>query len=290
MRFLPQNTEDAAAEIQRRDSKPAHPRAAAPVPGKARARSRRVAVRPPEVSAARRCRYLAKAEIGQEKRGRFLIRAEREIKRLPPPITPEPAAQDVSQHAAVLREEQILENDRRPVFDNPAAHVRQPAVAGKGQAPFGRLHQSRETVSRLDLPTPDGPTTATTLPRGTSQSIREKASGSLRCRPRPSNRKMRRFWRRLGRAAFLTIDHFASLRKSSAPRIDRKCSSGSTSTSFEVKTLSRNSVFPPSFKVSSAFRSSLAIGLRNGRAHRDDMRRHRTLLRHFFSTSRVARA
>src|SRR5688572_31508573 len=40
-------------------------------------------------------------------------------------------------------------------------------------------------LSRLDLPTPEGPTTATTLPRGTSQSRLRKSQRPSRFTPSP---------------------------------------------------------------------------------------------------------
>ena len=81
----------------------------------------------------------AQAEVREQERRRFFVGARKVEERLPPRITPEPAAEHVAQDAAVLREQEILE-------DNPDAFlvigrlVQTAGVAGKRHA---RLRSAR---------------------------------------------------------------------------------------------------------------------------------------------------
>ena len=138
-----------------------------------------------------------------------------------------------------------------------------------------------------------GPTTAITLPRGTSQLRLRKSHRPFRFKPRPLDRKMRLRPRHCVSCSFCA-NRFR-LHSASTKKVQRltdglhDAASASTSTSLEVKTLSRNSAFPFSSKASRALRSVSLIGRGNVRTDRDNVRRARDLVRRLSLISPFAR-
>ena len=89
----------------------------------------------------------AQTEVCEQKRRSRLVGARKLKERPPPGVTAQPAAEHIAQDAAVLRKQEILE-DNSNAFLVVGRFVQTAGVARKRHAPLGRLGQSGQAIEQ----------------------------------------------------------------------------------------------------------------------------------------------